>query len=317
MNERQFDRYMTRWLERHALKRDVSQLTNRDMRQITGELPVLSIIIPTVRLNPDTGEIENWGTWSADQNFQANVDIDGTMRVNDNVTLNEDLVLETQGAGSVPAAAPAGSVVLYVADDGAGGDCLFLVDDAGDVIELRSADLVLPFELHVGTNIDAGGYIRATGDLESGDDVIVGDDVVLTATGRLWFDVVTNTFITGQANYIVLTVGNTAVWSSGPTYTNYTQKSYFSKMIGMSPITTPGTEANRAWYYGKDVAAKCEAHCMDEDGNETQLSAHDDEGFFMHRSTIPKRNITLQIDIEKFFRDKFPEYIKEQKIKET
>lgn len=43
--------------------------------------------------------------------------------------------------------------------------------------------------------------------------------------------------------------------------------------VKVTPVTTPTSGANTGFFYGKDVAGKIEAHFLDEDGNEVQLTS--------------------------------------------
>lgn len=43
--------------------------------------------------------------------------------------------------------------------------------------------------------------------------------------------------------------------------------------IKVTPISTPTDAANMGFYYGKDVGGKIEAHFLDEDGNEVQITS--------------------------------------------
>jgi hypothetical protein len=304
-----------KWLEQvfETEDLDISQDPNRDLRTRQQTVKVLKVVIPCVRLDPDTGRIIDWGTWTADQNFQGNVDIDGNLNVDgtgiidllltlgNNIQMGDDqqIILDT-----------AGDIYLY--SDGV--NVLFYVDGA----------LFMTLEpglLSLAAGVDFGAVnIIATGDITSGDDVIVGDDILLDIGGLLVFDAdgdANQTYMRADAdNRIQVVVGGSVHCVYHSDRTEYSRIVRCAQEIDCIALSggDPTNRANIAQFYAKDVSASAEAFCQDEGGTATQLSAHDKEGYHMHRSTIPKRGIELEIDIEKFFRDKFPEYVREVKL---
>lgn len=148
-----------------------------------------------------------------------------------------------------------------------------------------------------------------------------------------WSNVKKGEYRLGLGNYLYTSDDNSSfifsdnnsriyIWAGGGVAMTFQSTSYarvnrvceFNKGLRQAPITTPSPVTDRAYQYGKDVSAKCELFGMDEDGNETQLTSHDEDGYYVHRSTVPKRNLKMEIQIEKMIREHYPEYITDKKL---
>ena len=112
----------------------------------------------------------------------------------------------------------------------------------------------------------------------------------------------------GDDNF-ALVVGNVQQLDGYDDHTTWFKYARWLGGLEVKEMAAPTNAEQYGWFYGKAVGGKCETFTMDEDGNETQLSSHDEDGYYTHRSKIPKRKLELQIDIEKFFRDNYPEYV--------
>lgn len=168
---------------------------------------------------------------------------------------------------------------------------------------------------------DSGNNAKVTIDSDGNTDIvgdvsIDGDLDINTKNKAIWFDHDFQTNIFSDVPGRLWIYANALHFKlNGTNETDCAQVMNIQKTLRVQPVSTPGIVANRAFIYGKDVSAEVEVHVMDEGGTETQISSHDKDGYYIHKSKIPKRKIHLKIDIERFFRDKFPEYITEKKIK--
>lgn len=169
-----------------VFKTDLTNNNNRRIADKHGLTKVRAVVIPCVQFNPDTGEIINWGVWTQDQDFQGNVNIDGTLAVGGVVTLAEEIVLTMQAAAPAPIL---GQVVFYVVNV-AGVPTLCCIDEDGNITEMSGILASFPSEITVDGDIHttSAGDIHAAGNLESDDDVIVGDDIVMGSGQRIYFD---------------------------------------------------------------------------------------------------------------------------------
>lgn len=140
-------------------------------------------------------------------------------------------------------------------------------------------------------------------------------EIHLGLNKKIYLDYDKDTYIVSNADdYMKFYTGDVVRLMITDRFRCYSPFELYYTYFWMAPISTPGTQLDRCFSYGKDVAGKCEFHCMDEDGNETQLSSHDEDGYYIHRSTIPKRNLKLEIQIEKMIREHYPEYITDKKL---
>ena len=74
----------------------------------------------------------------------------------------------------------------------------------------------------------------------------------------------------------------------------------------------PTMPAETAGFYAKEALGSVHAFAIDELGNAYQLTPHDEDGYHIARVRNGKTMSWHRIDIEKFFRDKFPEYLHDE-----
>jgi len=271
VNDREFDRLMMRWLEKNSFRRDLSQDPNRVMAdEIKREMRILKVAVPTIRVNPDTGRVEDWGTWTADQDFQGNVNIDGTLDVGGIITADEDLILALQAAAP---GATADQVKLYVVDY-LGVAVICAIDEGGNITVLSGLNAVFPGDIQAAT-VYATTDIEAGGDLISGDDVIVGDDLVLGVGQRIVLD--------GGDSYIYSDVADQIrIYASGTLLMSmYLTGIYFDRNLAIESTgdlrleeraAGPGATANWVKIYAKELGGVSHLYCRLDDGTEYHLT---------------------------------------------
>ena len=71
----------------------------------------------------------------------------------------------------------------------------------------------------------------------------------------------------------------------------------------------PTPAANTAGIFAKDDAGTMRMYAIDETGTSTVMSPHDENGDWIFLSENKRTNKKVKIDVERFFREQFPEYV--------
>lgn len=77
----------------------------------------------------------------------------------------------------------------------------------------------------------------------------------------------------------------------------------------MDEIARPGAVVDHGQMYTRDIGGTAEVHVQDAAGNETQISAHDKNGKYVIRTSNIKNFKKLEIQMEKFMVENYPEYV--------
>ena len=219
---------------------------------------------------------DKWGQYPTKQPKLAQIGTDASVTAitvgNSGSTLTNAGILVNNGNVGIGTTSPTGSLDVY-GTTGANLQLGYFTDNSADDPQLRMANgkVARPSYGFI-SNIGTGMYYGGAGIIR---------------------------FTTAGSDAVTIDNGNVGIGTTAPSGSSTEGTKALAIANGTEPV---GGRADQSMFFTKDVSASSEMFTMDEDGNKTQLSAHDEAGnwvFYSYNDNTNKATYINMIDVIK------------------